>query len=288
VNAYLSLVNSCSFFKNTHKALISAKSFYVNRFPWQPHIQQFSRHDVGRSYQVLVDLPPRYEQAGDRDHHLFLCLDGQWTFGSTVDTVRLLAPAREVPEAIVVGIVHDEPVYRELVQQRAMDYTTTQVDAPLMTGVRVPGSELGGASLFAEWIQSVVLPTLKSQYRVSELTLIGHSFSALCGVQILLNTPKMFDHYLLASPSVWWDDQVMFRKEEEYFENNSALDAQVFMSKGSLETDEYSPHREFYDQVKSRNYEDLVLHWKEFEGESHLSVVQTAINCGLRVLHSKK
>ena len=46
--------------------------------------------------------------------------------------------------------------------------------------------------------------------------------------------------------------------------------------------------REFYDQVKSRNYEDLILHWKEFPGESHLSVVQTAINYGLRALHSKK
>ena len=167
-----------------------------------------------------------------------------------------------------------------------MDFTTTAVDAPALTGVRVPGEQLGGAEAFRRWLAAEVIPFLKTQYRISEMTFIGHSFSALFGVHVLLETSAMFDHYLLASPSVWWDDQVMFRREQQRYESSKHLDAHVFMSKGELETDELSPHQEFHDQMVSREYEGLNLHWKVFPNESHMSVTPLALSHGLRTLYS--
>ena len=245
-----------------------------------------ARSDVDRYYVLWVDLPPTYDPEGDQTHPLYLCFDAMWTYGTVVDTVRLLAPTKDLPKAIVVGVAHDEASYRDVIQLRAMDFTTTAVDAPALTGVRVPGEQLGGAEAFRLWIQTEVVPFLKARYRISETTFVGHSFSALFGVHVLFESPQMFDHYLLASPSVWWDDQIMFRREQERYDSGKSLEAHVFMSKGELETDELSPHQEFHDQLAARNYEGLDLHWQVFPNETHLSVTPVALSHGLRVLHA--
>jgi hypothetical protein len=78
----------------------------------------------------------------------------------------------------------------------------------------------------------------------------------------------------------------MFRREQQRYESSKHLDAHVFMSKGELETDELSPHQEFHDQMVSREYEGLDLHWKVFPNESHMSVTPLALSHGLRTLYS--
>ncbi len=257
-------------------------------FPWTPNVHRIARPDVGRNYALWIDVPPTYDPNGDEAHPLYLCFDAMWTYGTVVDTVRLLAPTKDLPKAIVVGVAHDEASYRDVIQLRAMDFTTTAVDAPALTGVRVSGAELGGAEAFREWVSAEVLTFLNQKFRVSETTFVGHSFSALFGVHVLFETPSMFDHYLLASPSVWWDDQVMFRREEQIHETGESLEAHVFMSKGELETDELSPHQEFHDQLAARRYPNLRLHWQIFPQETHLSVVPVALSHGLRTLHSTR
>ncbi len=239
---------------------------------------------MGRSYQLWT-APPVIEDPDNVDGYpLILCLDAVWTFGTAVDVARILGLGREVRRSHVVGIAHDHPDIREVLNLRAMDFTVTAVEAPRMTGVRAPGDQLGGSAGFRAWLRDTVLPLLRSELAVSEVVLVGHSFSALFGLDVLFNEPDMFDRYLLASPSVWWDDRCMFEREREHAARVDRLDAKVFMSKGSLETDEFSPHKEFHDQLASRRHPGLDLHWKLFEGETHSSTVSVAVNRGLRVL----
>ncbi|MDG2112608.1 MAG: alpha/beta hydrolase-fold protein, partial [Actinomycetota bacterium] len=247
-------------------------------------VRHLSRPDVGRSYRLWTELPARYDPETEGGYPLVLCLDAVWTFGTVVDLARILGLGREIPRSIVVGLAHDDPDVKQVLQLRAMDFTVTAVEAPAMTGVRVPADQLGGSTAFRAWLADTVLPMLRSEYPVSEVILVGHSFSALFGVDVLFNQPDLFDRYLLASPSVWWDDRVMFDREAEHAQRVDRLDAKVFMSRGSLETDEYSPHREFHDQLAGRNHPGLQLHWHEFEGETHSSTVSVAVNRGLRVL----
>jgi predicted alpha/beta superfamily hydrolase len=256
---------------------------------WTRTSRPLHRADVDRRYQLWVDTPARFDpDLGDPNYldgyPLILCLDAIWTFGSAVDVARILGLSKEVPRAIVAGVAHDNPDIRELVQERAMDFTITSAEAPRLTGVRAPAELLGGAEAMRQWIDAEVLPLLREEYPISEVTFVGHSFSALFGLHVLFNAPETYDHYLLASPSVWWDDRVMFDIEAQHAADSADLDAHVFMSKGSLEVDDFSPHKEFHDQLASRGHESLDLHWHEFPGETHSSVVSTAINRGLRVL----
>ena len=267
-------------------AKLAAVGIQLPASPWLARAHRLTRPDVDRKYVLWVDLPPTYDPEAGESHPLYLCFDAMWTYGTVVDSVRLLAPTKELAKAIVVGVAHDDPSYKNVIQQRAMDFTTTAADAPPLTGVRVSGDELGGAEQFRQWLESDVIPFLRSQYRISEMTFVGHSFSALFGVHVLFESSAMFDHYLLASPSVWWDDQVMFDKERERYATGESLKAHVFMSKGELETDELSFQKEFHDQLAGRGYDQLRLHWQLFPNENHLSVVPVALINGLRVLHS--
>ncbi len=251
---------------------------------WSHDVRHAHRPDVDRSYEIWTELPSRYDPDAEVGYPLIVCLDAVWTFGTAVDACRILGLGRELPRAIVVGVAHDSSDLREVLELRAMDFTVTAVDSPPMTGVRSPGHLLGGADAFRRWLIDDVLADLRERWHVSDVTLVGHSFSALFGLNVLFNEPAAFDRYLLASPSVWWDDRVMFRLEQEHAAATTELPTRVFMSKGTLETDEYSPHKEFHDQLASRNHAGLDLRWHLFEGETHSSVVSVAVNRGLRSL----
>ena len=239
---------------------------------------------TGRTYQVTVELPNRY-QGSDRAYPLVVVLDGQWVFGLVRDAFRVMAMHRELPEAVVVGIAHAEPSMRDVVQQRAADFTPTQATAPAGTGVRIPAEQVGGARHFRRALLDELLPAAVEGVRVGDdRTIVGHSFSALFALDTLFHQPEAFNRWVLASPSVWWDDRVMFRREAEHAALTDDIEATVYMSAGSEEGGEegFGGHREIYDRLVERAYPSLDLSWQLFPGESHTSVISAAVSRGLR------
>ena len=248
---------------------------------WPRKQTTLERPDVDRRYQLWVSPPPGYDPT--QTYPLILCLDAPWTFGTATDAARLLGLGKQNPRAIVAGIAHDADG-RTMLEQRAMDYTITPAEVPRAIGVRSAPALLGGAEQFRVWLAEVVLPQLRADYAIGDITLVGHSFSALFGAHVLFTDAAMFAGYLLASPSVWWDDKAIFEREAQFAASGAGLAAKVFMSMGAQETDEFSHHQEFYQQVEGRNYDGLQLGWARFENEDHNSVVSAAINRGLRFL----
>ena len=103
---------------------------------------------------------------------------------------------------------------------------------------------------------------------------------------MLLTEPAVFERWVLASPSVWWDDYVMFDREAAHAAVTDDLTGSVFMSVGGDESpSEFGRHQAFHDQLASRGYPSLDLHWALLPGETHQSVIATAIIRGLRTLH---
>ena len=250
---------------------------------WQRDVHHLRRPDVDRDYQLWVATSPRYTD-GDSSHSLVLCLDAHWTWGTALDVARILGLGRELRDLIVAGLTYATDDWRQIVQFRAMDLTVTAVDAPPETGVRVPGDQLGGAEPFQGWLEGSVIPLLRDRYRVADLTLLGHSFTALFGLHVLLTTPEAYGRYLLASPSVWWDDGIMFSRVDEAAERRTDLPAEVFMSSGGLETGPMARHEELSEHLASKNFAGLRQTFVHFPDEHHNSVVNAAISRGLRVL----
>ncbi|MGL1955728.1 MAG: alpha/beta hydrolase-fold protein [Colwellia sp.] len=146
----------------------------------------------------------------------------------------------------------------------------------------------GNALAFLNFINNSVKPLINKNYTVNKnnQTLVGHSFAGLFGLYVLLNHGESFQRYVIASPSLWWDNAVSFEFEEEYANQHKNMDKKVFISVGSEEFKSGAQGMidntlNMVEKLNSRNYSDLQLHSTVFKGETHLSVVGLSIQKGI-------
>ncbi|MGH1488341.1 MAG: alpha/beta hydrolase [Acidimicrobiales bacterium] len=251
----------------------------------------------GVEHHISVALPARHK-ALDR-MPLVLCLDGPWVFGTTLDATRIMSMSGEAPEAMVVGLSFSDQAMSEYLRQRARWFTPTPWVPPEITGVKgVAAEECGQAQVLLEFISEQLLAAVEERFcrdsglEISERWLVGHSFSGLFGLRTLLSAPTLFDKWLLASPSIWWDDRAILGFESKYAAANDDLPARVFTCYGG---DEAAPEvdtnfnmganiEELVASLQARNYPSLKLTHQVLPGDGHASSIGAAISKGLRAL----
>lgn len=258
---------------------------------------------TGREYQIWVALPNDYFSANEK-YEVIYAVDANMEFGSLVETARNLAAEGALGKRIVVGIGYpDVNNWSDMTPHRFLDLTPTEdrvwlseinedlgkYNLPVITGS-------GGAEGFTQFLRDELMPLIEQDYRVKGgcRTLFGHSIGGLFGLFVLLKYSDLFDGYIIASPSLWWNDGVSFAYEEEAASKTRLLKADVFMSAAELE--EAGPDGKRYAmianmkrmaaQLNSREYEGFKLTTHIFEGETHMSVIPVAISQGLRTVCS--
>ncbi|MGM9455238.1 alpha/beta hydrolase [Legionella bozemanae] len=101
----------------------------------------------------------------------------------------------------------------EYKKNRTRDYTPSYVSSGGY------GSEYqkysGGAESFYRFIHSELIPYLHQTYRVNQnATFVGHSYCGLFGVYLLVHHPEVFNHYIIVSPSLWYDNHLMLKSAQ--------------------------------------------------------------------------
>ena len=245
---------------------------------------------TGTTHALSVSTPFRYGQVDETP--LILCLDGAWVAGTVRDATRIMSMSGEAPEAVVAGLSFTDTSMGAYLRSRARWFCPTQWVPPEITGVKgVTADQTGHALTYLAFIRDQVLAHLRDQYRVSEVWLVGHSFSALFGLRSLFAEPGLFDKYLLASPSIWWHDRAIFDFEAEYAASHDDLAARVFMSTGEEEAglgSEFNMGDNMVDmanRLDARNYPSLSLDHLVLPAESHSSTIGAAVSRGIRSLH---
>ncbi|NQY34528.1 MAG: alpha/beta hydrolase [Alteromonadaceae bacterium] len=194
----------------------------------------------------------------------------------------------EVSREIIVGIdfadKEGNPIESFLGYTR--DLTPTSDNNWMQASTSASG---GHAKEFLNFINNEVKPLINDTYNVNKnnQTLVGHSFGGLFGLYVLFNHSNSFDRYVIASPSLWWDDAVTFEFEEKYASQYKNMAKKVFFSVGSKEfvsgpQGMIDNTRKLIEKINSRNYSDLQLKFKIFEGETHESVVGISIHKGIQ------
>ncbi|NHQ90055.1 alpha/beta hydrolase [Janthinobacterium lividum] len=256
-----------------------------------------------RDYQLYVALPDSYRQGTKRYPVLFV-VDANYSFAIVRNIAQRLNKHAGMEEVIVVGLSYangDGGVY-----SRRRDYTPT---TPRKHDYRsdMPGRQpaFGEAKAYGQFISGGVFPFIASNYRVNmqRKVFIGHSYGSLLGLQFLLTEPRTFEHYILGSPSLWYDAGVMFDREQAYAASHKDLPASVFFGIGGLEklapgkkrsrseeeADMLADLREFDGKLKSHKYPGLKTRLRVFEDEDHASVFPFVLTHGLRAyLESSK
>jgi predicted alpha/beta superfamily hydrolase len=161
--------------------------------------------------------------------------DANGMFASTVDIVRLMQLGAHLPPILVVGIGYRMGTLAETVGVRTRDFTPTS--DPLVARISPGVTAMGGAKRFLAFIRDELQPWVRSRYQVDaeDSAYFGHSLGGLFGTFVLLTSPDTFHKFGIGSPSLWWDDHMMFDYEIAYADTHDDLLAKVFFTVGAFE-----------------------------------------------------
>ena len=232
--------------------------------------------------------------------------DANGFFGAAVDAVRSMQLADHLPPILIVGIGYRTGALSETITLRQRDLSPS-VD-PLMLELYPERTVMGGAAAFLAFIRDELVPWVEARYPTEQAdrTYFGHSLGGLFGCVALLSSPRVFQRYVIGSPSLWWQHDITFATEQAYADANSDLAARVFFGVGALENDD-GRQREasrlsdaerlitatrhidmdadtlrFAAALESRGYPSLQVTSKVFPDEFHITVAPLTLSRGLR------
>ena len=248
-------------------------------------------------------VPRDYEESS-QSYSVLVGVDANGQFGTLVETARLLRLGGHIPPLIVVGIGFPVGGDQSLSRPRRLhELYPTEIDGyvRIMTESfpdEPPPLGSGAGPELLDFIIDDALPFVDANYRTEAKgrALYGHSAGGAFAFYALLHSDGAFSRYIIASPSLWWDDRAAFELEAAYSAEHDDLPGTAFFSVGLLESDGSSPLfgsgrmisnlRDLSAIFEQRGYRDFVWDAQFFEGENHQSVIAPSISRGLRYLYS--
>jgi predicted alpha/beta superfamily hydrolase len=254
---------------------------------------------VNQQFDISVLLPPAYMADSTAVYPVLYVTDANRAFPMVANIASVLAfPKTKFPEMIVVGIGYPIRDMADWAAWRTRDLTPTQDTATdnywnttleKMSG-RKYNVRTGGAPRFLEFIIKELIPFIESNYRVSrsDRGLAGYSYGGLFALYALLSFPETFQRYFVGSPSLGYDNEVLFKLEDEFAASGKRVRAKVFLSAGSLEdSSTVSLVKKMQERLTSRFAPDLQVSSYVFDGEDHRSCMAAAVMRAFRVLYGQ-
>lgn len=219
--------------------------------------------DENRTLNIY--LPNGYDPDGLQEYPVIYLLDGS----ADEDFIHIAGlvqfgsfPWIElIPETIVVGISNVD-------RRRDFTYPTTiEID-------KKDFPTAGASETFIQFIESELQPLIQKQYKTNgERSIIGQSLGGLLATEILLKKPNLFDNYIIASPSLWWDDQSLLSMGPTKYDTAKKIYVAVGKEGEIMERDANS----LYKKLKAESGRNTKLYFEFFEAQDHGDVLHLAV-----------
>ncbi len=237
-----------------------------------------------KDYELYIQIPASYKNSATA-YPLIIVNDSRFAFPLASGAMQLMGD-RVVKEAIVVGVSYSKGDDSTI--SRTRDYTPTYSPNEPNGHSSSARKVSGHAKEYTAFLADQVIPLMQQHYRVdsSNKIFVGHSFGGLLGSYILVNRPEIFDHYIIGSPSLWYDNKVIFAMEKKYAEKHKSLKAHAMIyvddNDGSLNDRKMVDDVSAFEKVlRSRNYSGLNLQVEVIKDENHHSVFPGLLSRGL-------
>lgn len=207
---------------------------------------EFSIHSTtnGADYKIKVAVPQNYNPE-THDYATIYVLDGDENFKFVADNCEKISTELSTTNVVVVSIGYGN--------DRSIDYTPSDAKE---------GD--GRADDFIGFIQSELIPEMEREYGVDTAResriILGHSFGGLFAAYAFTNFNNVFGNYLMLSPSLWYDNEILLRYEQDYRTTNNENQQLVYMGLGELEKGGrmLAPFEAFYNRLEA-NYPGIKL-----------------------------
>lgn len=237
-------------------------------------VKVFHSAIIDDDFFIYISLPDGYAESVKKYPVLYL-LDADVSFGMAASIARYLQFGQTIPELIIIGIGYGA-LKRSGGNLRSRDYT-------ISNRPNRPGS--GGAPKFRTFLQEELIPYIDDEFRTNpdDRTINGYSSGGLFVLYTLFTEPDLFNRYIIGSPHLSWDNFRIFTVQEDAFNSIDDIDARLFMSVGSEESQEtyFEPIDKMVTLFEEKGYESLKLDTKVFDGGTHLICPPEALTYGL-------
>ncbi|MEQ8883895.1 MAG: alpha/beta hydrolase-fold protein [Balneola sp.] len=231
---------------------------------------------LGEDRTLNVYLPNGYDRDSEQEYPVIYLLDGS----ADEDFIHISGLVQfgsfpwieMIPETIVIGIGNVD---------RIRDFTySTSIDVDKKD---FPTS--GGSEKFITFIENELQPLIQSEYKTSNVkTIIGQSFGGLLATEILFTNPDLFDNYIIASPSLWWDDQSLLTKKPVSAKEEKSIYIAVGKEGEIMERDAKDLNTKLETELGDNNR----IFFNFFEEQDHGDVLHLAVYNSFEKLFRKK
>lgn len=178
----------------------------------QPFALQFDLPSqiTGRTYRIFLHQP--LAPPPKDGWPAIYVLDSRSTFGTAASQVQLRTSNGQ-SGALVVGIGYPDPA--AAAKLRVFDLTPSEpIPGPADRLDLKPG-EAGGAALFHRFMMEELRPVIAAMAPVNrqDQSLIGYSLGGLFALGVLFEHPEAYHTIVAGSPSIWWNNRELLRKE---------------------------------------------------------------------------
>lgn len=182
-----------------------------------------------------------------------------------------------VPKSIVVGIANVD-------RKRDFTFPTSMASQKKM----LPSS--GKSARFISFLENELQAFIEKNYRCSGFkSLIGQSLAGLFATEVLLTKPELFDHYMIISPSIWWNNASILSKD---IPSGISKVSAVYIGVGKegvtpgenprvMEVDANL----LADKIRNSSNKNLKVYFDYLPEENHATVTHQALFNALRLLY---
>lgn len=223
---------------------------------------------LGEDRVVNVYVPPGYAEGTERYPVLYMPDGGMdEDFPHVSGEVDVSIKNQVIRPMIVVGVKNTER-RRDLAPPTTVD--EEKVSAP----------HAGGADNFRRFFRDELKPWVAAHYRVTaESAIIGESFAGLFVVETLVKEPSLFDAYIAADPSVWWNEAAIVDEAKARFADWHEPPKALFVA-----TADYQETNDGVVAMLARTPANLTVHYQPMPEEHHSTIFPFAALRGIRTL----
>lgn len=247
----------------------------------------------GESYRIMVALPPDYDST--KSYPALYVLDGNVYFATAADATARQVQFRNMKPVLVIGVGYPSHDLAVSTTRRYSDLT------PIVSTRPGEKHETGGGDVFLRVIDEEVKPFIAARYKIdaNSQALWGHSFGGLMVLRALLLRTGSFSTFLISSPAIWWEGQMVLRDESSFAKKiyGAGSPLRVLVTSAGEEqyrgTDEklraeaqqyrmIDNASELAERLGRINGGRLTVARYVLEGETHISVSHAALTRSLR------
>lgn len=256
----------------------SGKPFVLGR------VEEVNSVQLAEKRTLNIYLPEGYNASDTLRYPVIYLLDGSADedFIHIVGLVQFnnFSWINRVPKSIVVGIANVD-------RRRDFTYPTT-VEADKK---RFPTT--GHSDRFINFLGNELQPFIDQKYKTTTArTIIGQSLGGLLATEILLKQPRLFDKYIIVSPSLWWDNGSLLNQPSALAKPEYAKNTAVYIGVGKegltpgdvprvMEVDA----NVLAEKIKQTARKQATVYFDYLPQEDHATVTHQAVFNALRLLY---